>query len=148
MVHLPGAGRHSGSPALSAPSCQSASGRYGLALAAAVTLLLAVGFGAVVTTPAWSAGLGPLDVLVAGGPTDQRLPAAAANGPFLVTWQTRIGDDEDVYAARVRGDGTVVDTSAILIDAAAGEPDVARSSGHDWAVISEHALSHRTVSPK
>jgi hypothetical protein len=50
----------------------------------------------------------PIALPIATGPTDQRAPSVATNGPFLVTWTERREDgDTDVLATDVESSGYI-----------------------------------------
>jgi hypothetical protein len=61
--------------------------------------------------------LDPSGFPISTAPGDQRQPAVVANGPYLVVWRDeRRGEREyDVYGARVRGNGQVVERSGFAI---------------------------------
>jgi hypothetical protein len=73
----------------------------------------------------------------------QREPSVAANGSFLVAWRDdrRLGvtaGGADIFAAKVNGDGAVLDPSGIsLTDSAAydSQPAVAPGAGDTWSVL-------------
>ncbi|WP_146209752.1 hypothetical protein [Vitiosangium sp. GDMCC 1.1324] len=53
---------------------------------------------------------------ISAATNDQYYPVVTFNGSFLVAWQDyRSGSNPDIYGARVSSDGTVLDTSGILI---------------------------------
>jgi hypothetical protein len=77
------------------------------------------------------------------GPGTRAVPSVAFNGSdtFLVVWQDRRGTTgQDIFGARLRADGTVIDTSGIPIDTAAHDqlgPDVAWN-GNTFLVVYQH----------
>lgn len=88
------------------------------------------------------AGFLPGDLGSGASTGDQRKVAIAAAGPgFLVTWtDTRtsnllydgFGDDQsgdDVYAARLDGDGNLLDSAPIIVSQAEGTQEIPRSAG-------------------
>jgi hypothetical protein len=94
---------------------------------------------------------------------DQRRPAVVANGPFMVVWsdQRRGVGQYDVYGARVRGDGHVIDRRGFAIAAtyaSEGLPAVAAGPGDRFGVVSQRYVPEapygsqrvflRTVAPK
>jgi len=63
----------------------------------------------------------PNGFVVSGAPSVQDQPVAAADGTdFLVVWSDWRNGDRDIYAARVTGAGTVLDTVGIPICTASG----------------------------
>ncbi|NVB85250.1 MAG: hypothetical protein HOV81_43195 [Kofleriaceae bacterium] len=58
----------------------------------------------------------PNGLPISTGVNNQMRPTVASNGTdFLVTWETDLGIERDVYASRVTGTGTVVDSAGIAI---------------------------------
>ena len=63
----------------------------------------------------------PGGFVVSAAPGVQQCPAVASDGTdFLVVWADSRNDDWSVYAARVTGTGTVLDTAGILLFSGAG----------------------------
>jgi hypothetical protein len=89
--------------------------------------------------------LDPSGLSVSTAPGNQRQPAIAANGPFLVVWrdERRGAHRYDVYGARVRSNGEVIDRAGFAIaDSAANEMLPAVTAGHRdrFAVVSQRFL--------
>ncbi|HSA32286.1 MAG TPA: DUF4215 domain-containing protein [bacterium] len=83
--------------------------------------------------------LDTLGIAISGANSDQQRPAVAFNGTnYLVVWQdNRNGSYTDVYGARVKPDGTVLDASGIAMTTAnyyQQNVDVA-SDGTNWFVV-------------
>ena len=98
-------------------------------------------FGSRVTTGGGVQDTAGIPVSTAGD--NQTVPAVAANGTFLVVWQDRrSGTNQDVYGARVAGDGSVQDPSGLAIATAATDeqrPAVVKATSDDWLVVYDRA---------
>jgi hypothetical protein len=75
-----------------------------------------------------------VDIPICGGAGDQRQASVAwdpSGSQFVVVWSdTRVADDENVYAARIALDGTVLDPCGVAISSAPGQqfaPSIAAS---------------------
>ena len=80
--------------------------------------------------------LDPLGIPISTAGGDQRDPRVVANGSqFLVVWDDSRGANLEVYAARVDGNGTVLDPSGIDVSGGAASdqelPAVAWNGSHD-----------------
>lgn len=63
-------------------------------------------------------------------PGDQKTPVIGSLGSeYLVAWTDTIGGNADIRAARVSGEGTVIDLSGITVRAAAGHQQVGSVAG-------------------
>jgi hypothetical protein len=100
--------------------------------------------------------LDPNRIFLPPNPGNSSYPDVAFNGSFLVVWQDRRprATGYDVYGARVRRDGTVVDAEAFPIGNHANDefsPSVAPGSDGHWGVVSHHFVdeapyrSHRVL---
>jgi hypothetical protein len=85
--------------------------------------------------------LDPSGIAMSTDPHGQYYPSVAFNGSnYLVVWQDgRSGLDDDIYGARVDTSGTVLDSSGIVISAAAGyqESPSAAFSGTEYLIVWE-----------
>lgn len=84
--------------------------------------------------------LDPSGYVVSAAPGEQDAPAVAPNGAgFLAAWTDRRDGRSDVYAARIAGDGTVLDPAAFPVAATehADTAEAVASDGIDFAVLIE-----------
>jgi hypothetical protein len=84
--------------------------------------------------------LDPDGIPISTAPNPQTAPEVTANGPFLVAWSDQRTDDanDDIYAARVRGNGTVVDGDGVPIATSSTDeisPAVVRGPGNGFRVV-------------
>jgi len=85
--------------------------------------------------------LDPDGIAISTAPNPQATPEVTANGPFLVAWSDkRTGDyfNDEIYAARVRGNGTVVDGDGVPIATGSTReisPAVVRGPGNGFRVV-------------
>ena len=102
----------------------------------------------------WKPASGPLDttaIPISTATSDQTVPAVAVNGGFLVLWQDHRRGQNDVYGARVAGNGSVTDPNGFLVTGGGGNrPAVTKGSGSTWAVTYDRsdAILYATISPK
>ncbi|MEO0107555.1 MAG: hypothetical protein ABIK62_00030 [candidate division WOR-3 bacterium] len=68
--------------------------------------------------------LDPDGIRISAGPEREEAPHVTRQGTgFLVVWLDKRNGDDDIYAARVSGDGVVLDPNGIAIAAQAGNQD-------------------------
>ena len=96
-------------------------------------------------------------VTVSNAANSQSVPDIAFNGVYLVAWRDRRDDHNAIWAARVAADGTVQDSSGVLVEAGSetggvSGPAVAAAPGGKWAIDYDNALTagiaQRTFAPK
>jgi hypothetical protein len=85
--------------------------------------------------------LDPDGIPISTAPNPQTAPKVTANGPFLVAWSDKRTDDyfnDEIYGARVRGNGTVVDGDGVPIATGSSReisPAVVRGPGNGFRVV-------------
>lgn len=97
---------------------------------------------------------------ISTAPDNQSLPDVAFNGTYLVAWKDNRNFWNEIWAARVKSDGTVQDPSGFRIfdqatnmgtAAIQSPPSVAPGPGNKWAVDHEAVFGgifHYSVAPK
>jgi hypothetical protein len=86
----------------------------------------------------------PAGIPVATGVGDQQVPVVAGGRPFLVAWRDWRWGSEDVWAARIDDDGTVLDVPSLAIATSAldeTEVSLARAAGTTWGVVSTRFMA-------